>query len=57
MSAVVGDKSIEMGDPKNLGIAVGMSILSAIEQELKVLPVCRSPSSVSGVGQCRNCRR
>ncbi len=38
MSAIVGEKSVEMGDPENLGLAVGISILSDIEQELQVLP-------------------
>ncbi len=41
------------GDPENLGIAVGISILYVIEQELQVLPVCLSPASSSGVGRCR----
>ncbi len=41
------------GDPVNLGIAVGISTLSVIEQELQVLPVCRPPSCISGVGRRR----
>ncbi len=41
------------GDPENLGSAVGISILSVIEQELQVLPVCVPASLSSGVGRCR----
>ncbi len=49
----VGEKSVKTGDPENLGLAVEISILSVTEPELQVLPVCRSPSCVSGVGRCR----
>ncbi len=35
--ASVGCKSIGMGDPENLGIAVGISIPSVIEPELQAL--------------------
>ncbi len=41
------------GDPENLGIATRISMLSVIEQELQVLPVCVPASSISGVGRCR----
>ncbi len=42
MSASVGDKSVEMGYPENLGIAVGISILSVREQGLQVLPASQN---------------
>ncbi len=39
MSESVGHKSIGTGDPENLGVAVGISILPIMEQEIKLLPV------------------
>ena len=43
-----------MGDPENLGIAVGTACLSAVEREIKVLPVWRPSFCTSGVGLCRD---
>ncbi|HSN22679.1 MAG TPA: hypothetical protein VLS45_00695 [Methylomicrobium sp.] len=53
MSAGVGGESIEIVDPENLVVAVGISILSVMEQEIQLLPVWRPPFCVSGVGRCR----
>ena len=44
MSAGVSDMSIETADPENLGLVVGISILSALERDLQILPVWRPPS-------------
>ena len=46
MSAGVGDESIEIVDPENLVVAVGISILSVMEQEIQLLPVWRPPSLI-----------
>ncbi|HSN22682.1 MAG TPA: hypothetical protein VLS45_00710 [Methylomicrobium sp.] len=53
MSAGVGGESTEMVDPKNLVVAVEISILSVTEQDIQLLPVWRPPFCVSGVGRCR----
>ncbi len=50
MSASVGNESVEVGDPDNMGIAFGITTLSFLERELEVFTVWRPPSCVSGVG-------
>ena len=45
--------SSRLGDPENMGLAVGTARLFVIEAEIQVLPVWRPPSWVSGVGQRR----
>ena len=37
----LADSAIEFPDPENMGVAVGISLLSCIEAEIQVLPVGR----------------
>ena len=48
--AYVGDKSVGTANPENLGIAVGISFLSVIEQKSKLLPVLAAATLLSA--QC-----
>jgi hypothetical protein len=50
----VGLEFIDQADIENLEIAFRISLLSIIEREVRVLPVFRPPSFVSGVGRCRD---
>jgi hypothetical protein len=50
-SDVVGHVSSRLGDPENMGFAVGTAHLVVIEAEIQVLPVWRPSYWVSGVGQ------
>ncbi len=52
MSGSVGDESIKTGDPGNIGILFGISILPLLERELQLLPVGPPPYCVSGVEHC-----
>jgi hypothetical protein len=54
MSAGVGFEFIGLADIENLEIAFRISFLYTIEREIKVLLVWRPPSSISGVGRCRD---
>ncbi len=49
MSESVGNESIEIDDPDNMGTAFGITTLSFLERESHVLPVWRPPYCVSGV--------
>ena len=40
---VVGEKSLELVDPENMGLAVGTAWLYITELEIKLLPVWRPP--------------
>ena len=39
----VGNYPIDMGIPENIGIAVGIAILSGTQAKILLLPVYRSP--------------
>jgi hypothetical protein len=50
---LLGDESVELGDPENPGIAVGNAFLSVVEREIKLLPVWQPLFCTSGGGRYR----
>jgi hypothetical protein len=49
MSLNVGIDFTELGDPENIGYAVGILCVSFMRREMQVLPVWQLPSCSSGV--------